>query len=234
MNKNKLLSLLVVLILSACSTPTPGPDKTIGGAILGAAWGAGAGAVIGNQIEPSPRPGEGAVVGAGFGLVSGALQGAGYDVLEGDQIRAKQDLEALRIQNIANTRQLAMIQAKLDYQDPSDVVSSVYQVFFDVDATNLRTGAIENLETIAKGILESPRVAKVNIVGHTDESGDEKYNKELAKTRAKNVANFLTSYGVSKDRIRVLSQGSKNPIATNSTVAGRQLNRRVDIYIEVN
>ena len=59
------LSALGACILSVgCATPQPGPDKTIAGALLGAGWGAGAGAVVGNQIDAS---GGGIAVGAGLG-----------------------------------------------------------------------------------------------------------------------------------------------------------------------
>lgn len=231
----KKTSLIIIsLLLASCSTPTPGPDKTIAGAVLGATWGAGAGAVIGNQIEDTPRVGEGAAVGAGFGLISGALQGAGYDVIESDQIRQEKELENLKIQNIANTRQLAMIQAELDYNTINDVPTSVYDVYFDIDATNLKSGAIASLEKIADAIMNTPRVSKVNVYGHSDESGNENYNQKLAEARANNVSSYLAKHGISYDKINVESFGSEMPIATNSTVAGRQLNRRVEVSVEIN
>ena len=68
---------IAVLFISGCSNPQPGPDKTAAGAVLGAGWGAGAGAVIGNQVNYG---GEGAAIGAGFGFVQGGLEGAGYDL----------------------------------------------------------------------------------------------------------------------------------------------------------
>ena len=80
--------------LTGCSNPQPGPDKSAAGAILGAAWGAGAGAVIGNQVS---IPDKGVAVGAGFGATAGLLHGMGYDLSEGVQLEQNRQLASLKI-----------------------------------------------------------------------------------------------------------------------------------------
>ena len=105
-------SLLALIGLSACA-PQPGPDKTLGSAAVGAAWGAGAGAVIGNQLSPN-RQGEGVAVGAAFGLVEGALIGANADIIESAEMKQERELENLKIKNNANAQELFNLQAKLD------------------------------------------------------------------------------------------------------------------------
>lgn len=214
--------------LFACSNPQPGPDKTIAGAVLGAGWGAGAGAVVGNQIG---NVGHGAGVGAGFGAVNGLLTGAGYDLSESSALREEEELASLKVQNAVNGKQLEQIQARLDRAVTADISGGVYQVFFDSDATSLKAGSIANLEIIADAIKGSPAAAVVNVVGHTDDSGNPDYNARLAEARARTVSAYLGARGLSMDRITVKNFGATRPIASNSTPEGRQLNRRVDIYI---
>lgn len=226
-NRALLLSPLFLALFS-CSHPQPGPDKTVAGAVLGAGWGAGAGAVIGNQVSYA---GEGAAVGAGFGAVGGALSGYAYDDVENTQIEQEKQLASLKIQNAVNTRQLETIQGKLDQAITGDIAGGVYQVFFDTDATSLRSGAIANLEVIADSIRRSPHGYVINVVGHSDDAGTPEYNAELAEARARNVSAYLSARGISVDQIKVTSHGSLRPIASNSTTVGRQLNRRVDVYI---
>lgn len=217
-----------LISLLGCSNPQPGPDKTATGAVLGAGWGAGAGAIVGHQIDYT---GQGAAVGAGFGAVSGALSGAGYDLAESAIMKEHRKLNALRVRNQSNSIQLARIQDKLDRAVASDIAGGVYQVFFDPDATNLRAGAIANLEVIADSIKSSPHAYRIFVLGHADDAGTPEYNQRLSEARARAVSSYLTARGISADQVAVQSYGSSRPIATNATDIGRQLNRRVDVYI---
>lgn len=231
MKKIILLSVTLFALLSqvACSV-REGPDKTIGTAALGAAWGAGAGAVIGHQLSPA-RAGEGVAIGAGFGLLEGALIGASADSLESEILKQEKELAALRLQNEATSKELFNIQAKLDLAASSSINASVYQVFFDTDATSLRFGASKNLETIAEALKRSPSALKIHVDGHTDDTGSVSYNEELAIARAESVAASLIALGISQDQLIVDSFAATRPIASNITKEGRQLNRRVDVYI---
>lgn len=227
----QVLSVFIVisaLLLSGCATPQPGPDKTVGGAILGAGWGAGTGAIVGHQIGHS---GPGVAVGSGVGLVDGALTGLGHDQLEDQHIKAKNELDDLKIRNTTNMRQLAGLQQKLDQAISQGAPFGVYQVFFDTDATSLRSGAIANLEAIGEMLKRSPYAYVIKVAGHTDDTGSPEYNERLAQARAKNVSAYLAARGISVDQIVVENFGAKRPIASNSTEVGRQLNRRVDVYI---
>lgn len=222
------LSLISIMSLGACATPQAGPDKTLGGAVLGAGWGAGAGAVVGHQISYA---GEGVAVGAGFGLVGGALSGYGYDEIEDTQLKHQEMLASLKLQNLANQRELEFLQGKLDRATASNLAGSFYQVFFDQDATTLRSGAIAQLETIAQTLKASPSLGKVNVVGHSDDEGTPDYNARLAEARARTVSSYLAIQGIALDQIVVKSYGSQRPVATNASDAGRQLNRRVDVFV---
>lgn len=223
------LSLLVLVSAAACSNPQPGPDKTAAGAVLGAAWGAGAGAVVGHQA--GTHSGEGAAIGSGFGAVAGALSGYSYDRMEDTQIKQEQELASLQVRNMANSRMLEGMQGKLDAALGQGSLGGVYQVFFDDDATSMKAGAISNLQIIADSIKSNPHAGIVHVVGNADDAGTPDYNKRLAEARAREVSSYLMARGISADQIKVSENGSERPIATNSTPIGRQLNRRVDIYI---
>ena len=225
---NRFVVFGLLLMVFGCSNPQPGPDKTVAGTVLGAAWGAGTGAVVGHQVSHAS---EGAGIGAGFGAVAGAASGAAYDMTESAQARLEKKLASLKIQNMANARQLDSLQDQLDRAAASEVAGGVYQVFFDVDATSLRAGAVANLEVIAESIKRSPHAYAIHVVGHTDDTGDPKYNDRLSESRAKTVSGYLGARGISMDQIFVASHGAKRPIASNVTDVGRQLNRRVDVYI---
>lgn len=230
----KLLTLFILFSLfSSCSTPNPGPDKTVGGAVLGAAWGAGAGAVVGNQLMPD-RAGEGTAVGAGLGIISGALTGLMYDSIEDKHLKLSKKLASLRRQNIANGNRLASLQSNVDSGTAKDIQAGVYQVFFDTDQTNLRFGAIKNLQDYADLLRKTPSRYSVKVVGHTDDTGNDQYNDKLALDRAKTVGSYLMARGLNVSDLSVSSKGAKNPIATNKTAEGRQLNRRVDVFLSKN
>jgi outer membrane protein OmpA-like peptidoglycan-associated protein len=68
-------------------------------------------------------------------------------------------------------------------------------------------------------------------VGHADTSGNAIVNKSLSLKRAQCVADYLVSTGVDADKIRVIGRGSREPVASNETSAGRAQNRRVEILV---
>ena len=223
--------LLLLLVTSGCTTPTEGKDKSVAGAVLGAGWGAGAGAVVGHQLTDQPT-GEGAAVGAGFGLVSGALSGLMYDSIEDDQIRQQRELTVLNLQNRTNAQRLAQLQGHLD-RALIETTPGIYQVYFDPDATHLRSGAINDLEVIAEQLKARTHGVRVHVRGHTDDNGNVQYNERLALARARAVASYLGARGVSLDDVVVESFGAERPVASNVTAMGRQLNRRVDVHVFV-
>ncbi|MDZ4784948.1 MAG: OmpA family protein [bacterium] len=220
--------LLSILCIAGCSTPEPGADKTVISSTMGAGIGAGAGAIIGNQVG---NLGQGAGIGAGVGLISGFTNGIMFDSVEKKMLAQNKELGILKVQNNANSEQLARLQFKLDKALTTDVFGGMYQVFFDVDVTDLKAGSAANLETISNSIKASPYAYTINVVGHTDDSGNVEYNDRLAESRARNISATLIAKGISADQISVTSYGALRPIASNNTEAGRQLNRRVDIFI---
>ncbi len=218
----------LAMAVCACTSPNTTPDKTIAGTVLGAGWGAGAGAVVGNQVN---NVGPGAAIGAGFGAVSGMMAGYAADEAESTQAGLEKQLASLRIQTNNSDRRLREMQTSLDNANSSAAIGGIYQVFFDDDATSMRSGAIANLEAIADSLRTSPAAAKLQVAGHSDDAGTPDYNMRLSEARARNVASYLAARGISMDQISVAGFGSTRPLATNSTPEGRQLNRRVDVLI---
>jgi outer membrane protein OmpA-like peptidoglycan-associated protein len=226
----RIFTLLLSVSLGIVSCyPTPGPDKTVTGAVLGAGWGAGAGAVIGNQVGTM---GPGAAIGAGLGAAAGLMTGAGLDIAEGSELEQQREIDALKVQVASSQRSLAVMQQALDERERKlDRSSYAGQIFFDNDRASLRAGSAASLERLAEAIKLNPYVGGIEVHGHTDDSGDTERNNRLSEARARTVATFLATHGISFDQIKVYSHGAKRPLTSNETESGRQLNRRVEIVL---
>ena len=227
MFSNRILVLCAAVSLFASCHPVPGPDKSLAGAVLGAGWGAGAGAIIGHQTGAA---GPGVAIGAAFGGASGLLTGTGLDIAEGNELEEQRELDALKVQVAANTRNLQMLQDTLDDHDRRlDRASYSAQIFFDSDSASLRGGSAAELERLTDAIKDNPYISAVEVRGHSDDTGNVERNERLSEARARTVATFLASHGISMDRIKIVVNGARQPLATNDTEAGRQLNRRAEV-----
>lgn len=80
-------------------------------------------------------------------------------------------------------------------------------------------------------ILNTYPETKIKITGHTDSTGSASYNQIVSEQRAKAVADELEKQGVNASQLLIDGQGESSPIASNSTKAGREQNRRVEISI---
>ena len=74
----------------------------------------------------------------------------------------------------------------------------------------------------------------IKVIGHTDNTGKVDYNQTLSEKRAKSVYDYLLNQAVSSNRMVYEGKGISEPVADNSTVQGRQQNRRVEILILAN
>lgn len=75
------------------------------------------------------------------------------------------------------------------------------------------------------------RASYIEIIGHTDDVGDDDYNQELSEQRAQSVYNYLAETGLDITKVVVIGMGEKKPIASNKTDEGRAENRRVEILL---
>ncbi|MDR2835576.1 MAG: OmpA family protein [Bacteroidales bacterium] len=103
-------------------------------------------------------------------------------------------------------------------------------IFFDYDKATLRSESFVELNNVIDILNKYPKM-KIEISGHTDNKGSAEYNKNLSYERAKTIVNYLIEKEISKDRLSYEGYGFEQPIATNETDEGRQINRRVEFKI---
>ena len=103
-------------------------------------------------------------------------------------------------------------------------------VTFEFDEARLTANAKVILNGVADTLLSAPDI-NVEIGGHTDSFGSESYNQQLSERRAKAVLEYLAGRGVERARMSAKGYGESNPIESNETATGRELNRRVELKI---
>jgi outer membrane protein OmpA-like peptidoglycan-associated protein len=106
-------------------------------------------------------------------------------------------------------------------------------ILFDVNSSSLRAEAKTNLTRLA-AILNKYPDTEILVEGHTDSTGQREYNMDLSLRRAQSVSNDLAGHQVLVNRFHIMGYGPDQPVATNTTVSGRQANRRVDLAIYAN
>ena len=104
-------------------------------------------------------------------------------------------------------------------------------VLFAFNQFTLQPNAGPIIRDLAQVILRDAELRSLLIVGHTDSIGADEYNVVLSKSRAFTVAQSLQAAGVNGKYIGIIPMGKEQPVATNSTVDGRALNRRVEFFI---
>jgi len=106
-------------------------------------------------------------------------------------------------------------------------------LLFEFDSSTLQPNAKTNIYKLAD-ILKKYPDSNILIAGHTDSDGTEQYNQSLSERRAQAVSDYTKLQGVDPSRLSIIGLGENEPIATNETVEGKQLNRRVEIAIFAN
>ncbi len=216
--RTSLLTVTAALMaLTACTDPAAynnsGVDpnrKAKSGAAIGAGIGALAGVMAGN--DPEERRNN-ALAGALVGAAGGAVVGNQLDRQEAD-LRAQMGNNNVTIQNTGD---------RLIVTLPQDIL-------FATDSSSVRPDLQRDLRTVAQNLNAYPNTT-VQVIGHTDNTGEAAYNASLSERRAQSVAGILISEGVSSARVRSVGRGEDAPIASNLTAEGRQQNRRVEIVI---
>ena len=104
-------------------------------------------------------------------------------------------------------------------------------ILFATNKSDLNANSKAALDQCAT-LLKNNSDCDIAIYGHTDSTGSDAVNNPLSVKRAQSVQTYLLGKGVSASQIKACDgQGSTNPVADNSTAAGRQQNRRVEIYM---
>jgi outer membrane protein OmpA-like peptidoglycan-associated protein len=105
------------------------------------------------------------------------------------------------------------------------------QILFAFDKADILPESAPLLEEIADVLIRTPRLHKIQIQGHTDNSGTKEHNQFLSEQRAESVRAFLVRAGVDPSRFETKGFGDTKPIGPNATEAGRKKNRRVQFII---
>lgn len=106
-------------------------------------------------------------------------------------------------------------------------------IFFDFDKATLRSESTAELDRLINLLTTYPNL-KIEISGYTDSKGSQAYNQKLSESRSKSVVDYLIAHGIASARLTYKGYGMDNPIATNETDEGRQLNRRTEFKITGN
>ena len=201
------LSILSVFLLSACEDIAGSPKKnTIQGAGIGAATGAIAGLILGDDKKY-------VLIGTAAGAAIGGVVGNRLDKQE----QSLRDSLSSKDTTIRNTG--------------SELIVTLPEgITFDTDSTYVRNDFRPEIYKIASNLRQYPDTT-VDVVGHTDSSGSEEYNQALSADRAYSVTDILTNQGVSDSRIVSYGRGETTPIASNDDEFGKSKNRRVEIVI---
>ncbi|WP_167291177.1 OmpA family protein [Hymenobacter busanensis] len=104
-------------------------------------------------------------------------------------------------------------------------------IFFDFDKATLRKESTAELQRLVQLMTTEYPSLRIEISGHTDNVGKAEYNKDLSQRRAKAVVDYLTGKGVAAARLTSAGYGDTQPVATNNTKEGRQLNRRTEFKV---
>ncbi len=116
-------------------------------------------------------------------------------------------------------------------QTERGLVISLGDVLFRTGKSDISASATPTMQKLARFLNRYPEQS-VSIEGHTDNTGSRAGNYSLSQRRADAVQTALINQGVKRNQIRTQAYGQENPVASNSTVDGRQQNRRVDIVFD--
>ncbi|HEX6996675.1 MAG TPA: OmpA family protein [Gammaproteobacteria bacterium] len=103
-------------------------------------------------------------------------------------------------------------------------------VTFEFNSARLTPEATATLRAVAEALRGEPDL-RAEIAGHTDSSGADEYNLRLSQQRADAVLTFLANEGIDRTRLVARGYGETQPVADNSTEAGRARNRRVEFRV---
>ncbi|MFD2920963.1 OmpA family protein [Terrimonas rubra] len=201
------LGLLSVITVTSCDSM----NKTQKGAAIGTGGGAVVGGIIGRATGNTAL---GAIIGATVGGVAGAVIGK------------QMDKQAEEIKN-------EVPGAKVERVEEGIVVEFSSAVLFGFDQSNISAAAQKTLDDLII-ILKKYPDTDLEIQGHTDNKGTEKYNQGLSEKRASTVSNYLSAHGIALERLSTIGYGLTKPKYTNDTEAGRAQNRRVEFLITAN
>lgn len=225
MTMKKILSVFICAMLLIATTGCGSMNNTQKGAAIGAGGGAALGAGIGALIGKGKGAAIGGVIGTAVGATAGVLIGKKMD-------KAKAQAEAIenaQVESVTDANGLQAVKVTFDSG-----------ILFATGSSSLQAAAKNSLSKFANNVLKQNADMDVAIKGYTDNAGwkgctaeqSAAKNEALSLQRAQSVSTYLTNMGVSTSQIKSIEGlGEANPVADNSTAAGKQQNRRVEVYL---
>jgi OmpA-OmpF porin, OOP family len=139
------------------------------------------------------------------------------------------DLRDIKAEQIIDGKDFNLAPIEVSAIAPN-VTIVMNNVFFDFDKSFLKAESGPELDRVA-AMLSDKGTMEIEIAGHTDNVGAEKYNMSLSERRAKTVLEYFVKKGIARERMKVQFFGETKPIDTNDTEEGREKNRRVEFKI---
>ena len=215
MKQIKILTLLLgfCVALASCNSWN-NMSKTGQGAIIGAGGGAALGSIIGAIAGNTAI---GTAIGTAVGAGTGAVIGNRMDKVKK---QAEAQLQNAEVETVKDANGLDAVK-----------VTFSSGILFATNKADLTTASKNELNKLID-IMKQNSDVSIDVQGYTDSTGNDAINNPLSVSRAQSVANYLTANGVQYAQMKkVNGYGSSNPVADNSTEAGRQKNRRVEVYL---
>lgn len=223
MRKTNCMAILLSasMVLSGCGSL----NNTAKGGMIGGGSGAALGAIIGGIAGHGKGAAIGAAVGAAVGTGAGVLIGKKMD----KAAQQAAQIEGAEVEQVTDNNGLQAVKVTFDSG-----------ILFNTSSSALSTSAKAALSKFANNVLNQNRDMDVAIYGYTDNTGwknstaEQSFQKnmELSQARAQSVSSYLLGCGASASQIKTVEgMGENNPVADNSTEAGRRENRRVEVYM---
>ena len=196
--------------LTACVATNPDgtPSKTQQGAITGA--------LIGGAIGGASKGGDKLGKAAAGAMIGGLIGGAIGSQLDAQARELEADIQNDRVRIVNTGSEL--------------IVTLPEGILFATDSAAVMPSLMNDLYAVADNLNRYPN-SRVEVIGHTDNTGSAAYNMDLSQRRAMSVATVLRNGGVSAARVVAYGRGEDQPVASNLSPEGRAQNRRVEIII---
>jgi len=214
--KQSFLTLIIAgTVLAGCTTDPFTGEQKVANTAIGAGAGAGVGAI------------GGAIIGAAVGADArkAALIGGGLGLLTGTGIGMYMDNQEAKLR-----RQLQGTGVSVSRMGDSIVLNMPSNVTFDSDQADVKPQFYATLNSVS-AVFKEYKQTLINVVGHTDSTGDTNHNYDLSRRRAASVAQYLSAQQLDAHRFSVEGHGASDPVASNASPSGRAQNRRVEITI---
>lgn len=207
--KKTIILIMFSMLMAACTTNDPytGEQKVRKSVKYGAA-----GAIVCGLIGATRNSTSARNAAAGCGAI-GAGIGAYMDHQESE---LRRELEGSGVRVVRDGDQIQLVM-------PSNIT-------FNTDEYLIKDNFFETLDAVGK-VLYKYKDTQLDVIGHTDSTGNDNYNMTLSQRRANSVASYLENQGIPANRLAVLGMGETQPIADNNSTEGRAQNRRVELYI---